>query len=382
MTSPSAQQIWTRNFLLIFFGHIVFSSAFCILIPTLPIYFLRIGSTEVQIGVLIGILGIASLVVRPFVGRALLRVSEKSFMMVGALLFGLGSVGYLCAFSFWILLLMRIVQGVGSAFIYTAAVTWVARTSPEARLGQTLSYYYVAFNVAFAVTPSFGMFLINDYDFTLLFVVCTGLAVCSLLITARLGRRQDDPSPKVDVKKASLLSREAIPPALVALISGMNWGALTAFFPLYALSCGVTNPGLFFTAFAITIVSGRALGARILDLHNRERVILPCLIASVLAMLILLFSRTLPLFMVAAVVWGLGHALLFPALVACTLDRTGSSRGPAMGTFSAFDEFGTSLGSIIAGIILRLSGYPAMFLCLALFGILNVAYFHFFVRRK
>jgi len=53
-----------------------------------------------------------------------------------------------------------------------------------------------------------------------------------------------------------------------------------------------------------------------------------------------------------------------------------------MGTFSAFDEFGTSLGSIVSGIILRLSGYPAMFLSLVLFGILNVMYFHFFVRRK
>ena len=382
MTSPSAQQIWTRNFLLIFFAHIVFSSAFCILIPTLPIYFSGIGSTEVQIGVLIGTLGIASLVIRPFIGRALLRVSEKSFMMAGALLFGLGSVGYLCAFSFWILFLMRIVQGLGSAFIYTAAVTWVARTSPETRLGQSLSYYYAAFNVAFAVTPSLGMFLINAYNFTLLFVVCAGLSVCSLFITTKLGRGQVDPPPNVEVKKAPLLSREAMPTAVVALISAMNWGALTAFFPLYALSCGVANPGLFFSAFAITIVSGRALGARILDLHSRERVILPCLIASILAMVILLFSRTLPLFIVAAVVWGIGHALLFPALAAYTLDRTGSSRGPAMGTFSAFDEFGTSLGSIISGIILRLSGYPAMFLCLALFGILNVMYFHFFVRRK
>jgi MFS family permease len=303
-------------------------------------------------------------------------------MMAGALLFGLGSVGYLCSFSFWLLFLMRIVQGVGSAFIYTAAVTYVARTSPETRLGQSLSYYYVAFNVAFAVTPSLGMFLINTYTFTLLFFVCAGLAICSLFITTKLERGQDDPSPKVDMEKVPLLSREAIPTAVVALISGMNWGALTAFFPLYALSCGVANPGLFFTAFAVTIVSGRALGARTLDRHSRERVILPCLLASILAMIILLFSKTLPLFMLAAVVWGMGHALLFPALAAYTLDRTGSSRGPAMGTFSAFDEFGTSLGSIISGIILRFSGYPIMFLCLALFGVLNVVYFRFFVTRK
>jgi MFS family permease len=382
MTNPSAHQIWTRNFLIIFLSHIVFSSAYCILIPTLPVYFLRIGSTEVQIGVLIGTLGISSLVLRPFIGRALARISERSFMMAGALLFALGAMGYLCTFSFWILFLMRIIQGVGAAFIYTAAVTWVARTSPETRLGQSLSYYYVAFNVAFAVTPSFGMFLINNYNFTLLFAVCAGLATCSLFVTGKLGRRQDDPIPNMEMKALPLLSREAIPTAVVALVSSMTWGALTAFFPLYALSCGVSNPGLFFTAFALTIVSGRALGARILDRHNRERLILPCLIASIVAVILLLFSRTLPLFILAAVIWGVGNAFLFPALVAYTLGRTGSSRGPAMGTFSAFDEFGTSLGAIISGIILRLAGYPAMFLSLGLFGALNVIYFQYFVRRE
>jgi MFS family permease len=186
----------------------------------------------------------------------------------------------------------------------------------------------------------------------------------------------------VEIKKLPLLSRETLPTAIVALISSMTWGSLTAFFPLYALSWGVTNPGLFFTAFAVTIVSGRALGARILDRHNRERLILPCLLASILAAIILLFSKTLPLFLLAAVIWGMGNAFLFPALVAYTLDRTGSSRGPAMGTFSAFDEFGTSLGAILSGIILRLAGYPAMFLSLVLFGALNVIYFHFFVRRE
>jgi predicted MFS family arabinose efflux permease len=53
-----------------------------------------------------------------------------------------------------------------------------------------------------------------------------------------------------------------------------------------------------------------------------------------------------------------------------------------MATFSALDELGTGLGSVVAGVILRLSGYPAMFLCLAVLGILNIVYFYFFVRKK
>jgi MFS family permease len=168
----------------------------------------------------------------------------------------------------------------------------------------------------------------------------------------------------------------------MAMVNSMTWGAITAFFPLYALTHGVSNPGLFFSVFALMIVSGRALGGRIIDLHSRERVILPSLAAATAAIIILVFSKTLPLFILVAMVWGLGHAFLFPALAAYTLERTGSSPGPAMATFSAFDELGMGLGSVVAGIIVRLSSYPVMFLCLALLGILNIVYFCFFVKKR
>jgi MFS family permease len=145
------------------------------------------------------------------------------------------------------------------------------------------------------------MFLINAYSFTVLFLVCTGLTLGYLCIVARLGRRPVDPSTQEDVKTGPLISREALPTAVVAMICSMYWGALTAFFPLYALSHGVSNPGLFFSAFAVMIISSRALGGRLLDLHSRDRVILPSLTILIVAMIILVFSKTLPMFIVVGI---------------------------------------------------------------------------------
>jgi hypothetical protein len=54
---------------------------------------------------------------------------------------------------------------------------------------------------------------------------------------------------------------------------------------------------------------------------------------------------------------GLRAAFAIPALTAYTLDRGGSSRGPAMGTFTAFSDLGVSLGLVITGIIIRLTSY-------------------------
>ena len=327
-------------------------------------------------------LSLSSLVLRPFVGRALVKIPEVTFMMAGAILFALASAGYLFALPFWPLLTVRILQGIGLAFFWTAAVTLIANVSPEAHLGQSISYYFMAGNIAFVLAPSFGMFLINSFNFNLLFLFCTGLSLFSLPIITRLRRRQTDPLEKLAIKGGPLLSRKALSPAIVAFMADMVLGALTAFFPLYAVKHGITNPGLFFGTFAITVVVGRALGGRIFDLRNREGVILPCLTIYIIAMGILFFFKTLPMFLVAAVIWGVGHAFLFPVLTAYTLDLTPASRGPAMGTFMALDDLGLGLGPVIMGIVLSLTSYPVMFLCLGFIGLINLSYFYFFVAGK
>jgi MFS family permease len=198
----------------------------------------------------------------------------------------------------------------------------------------------------------------------------------------KLGKREPNLLENLSLQDQPFLSREALPPAIMAFMVNIIWGAVTAFFPLYALSHGVTNPGLFFATFALMLILGRALGGRILDLYSREKVMFPCLFAYIIAMLILAFSTTLPMFILIAIIWGIGNAFLYPTLTVYAMDQVGPSRGPAMGTFTAVADLGSGLGSVIMGVILQLTSYPIMFLCLALTGIFNLLYFYFFVRKK
>ena len=71
MKNQVIQKILNRDFVLAFFGQFAFISVFYILIPTLPIYLLRSGCQETEIGVLIGSFFVSSLALRPFVGKAL-----------------------------------------------------------------------------------------------------------------------------------------------------------------------------------------------------------------------------------------------------------------------------------------------------------------------
>ena len=376
------RKVFSRDFILVFFAQFAFTFVFQSLIPTLPMYLSRSGSNEVEIGVLIGIFFFCALVLRPFVGKALLRTPEKKFMITGSLLYALASLAYLLAPPFWPLLIVRIFQGIGFAFFHTASFTLIANISPEAHRGQSLSYFSLATSISGALGPSIGIFLINHFSFTLLFLVCSGLSFCSLFITYKLGSRQVAPLQDSSIEDGFLLSRKALPPSVINSLSLFVWGALTAFFPLYAINHGVANPGLFFTTIAIMLILGRALGGKILDLYSREKVILPCLFIYIISMVILTFSKTLPMFILVAAIWGIGNAFLVPALMAYTLDRVGSSVGPAMGTFTAISDLGLGLGPVIMGIIIHSTSYPIMFLCLALTGDRQSQLFLFFREKK
>jgi len=297
-------------------------------------------------------------------------------MIAGSLLFGLTSIAYLWAPPFWPFFTVRVLQGMGLGFFNTASITLIANTSPEAHRGQSFGYFYLAFNFAFALAPSFGMFVINNFSFTVLFFISAGLSLCSLFVTTRLAKRKFDLSVDSFIADDSFLSRKALPPAVMVFFAHIIWGALTAFFPLYALNHGVNNPGFFFTAYAVVLILGRTLGGRILDHYSRERIILPCLTTYVLSMVILAFSKTLPMFILVAVIWGIGNAFLIPTLVAYTVELAGSSRGPAMGTFTALADFGTGIGPVIMGVILRMTSYQTMFLCLAFTGLVNLCLFY------
>ncbi len=353
-----------------------------ILIPALPVYLSRLGSKEAEIGVLIGSMGVSSLALRPFVGRALLKIPEKKFMIAGALLFALTSLAYLLAPPFWPFLMVRVMQGVGLAFFQTASFTLIGNITSGLHRGQSFGYFYLAQTVSLSLAPAFGIFLIAHFGFDLLFLFCAAQSLLCLFITTTLGRRQAAQPEGSAIEDRSFLNRKALPPSVMSFLYYFAWGALGAFYPLYAIHNGITNPGLFFTSMAVMLILGRAFCGKILDLYDRERMILYTFALCSCAMIILAFSKNLPMFILVGMIWGIGAAFLNPAVMAYTLDRSGSSSGSSMGTYTALSDLGVSLGPVVMGVIIPLTSYPTMFLCLAFIGVANIVYFRFFVSGK
>ena len=157
----TTKKILNQDFVLSFFAQFTFSSVFSLLIPTIPIYLSRMGAKEAEIGVLVGSLSVSSLVLRPLIGRALLKIPERRFMIAGALFYALSSISYLFAPPFWPLLAVRVFQGIGLAFFSTASfsTTWNQEASfqhcrsPRATLSSEIAPCQKSTN---AVVPRHG----------------------------------------------------------------------------------------------------------------------------------------------------------------------------------------------------------------------------------
>jgi MFS family permease len=100
------------------------------------------------------------------------------------------------------------------------------------------------------------------------------------------------------------------------------------------------------------------------------------------AMFVLSFSRTLPMFVFVGLLWGVGGAFFYPASMAYSLEYGGSSGGTAISIYLALMDLGMALGPVIMGILVPLTGYRIIFLFMALICLVNLFYFQFYVKRK
>lgn len=374
----------TRDFILVFLAFFAFQAAYLALLPAVPIYFKRLGADEREVGVLVGILGIAALVSRFLVGAILTRHSERRVMLFGTSLSTLALLACIVFRPFWPLFIVMALEGVAFASAHTAAFTYAVKTISIDRRGQGLSYFTLATYFAMAVAAPFGIFLVNRYSFTAFFLAFAGLCACSFILAwaANKGSGVGVPEGHLHGRGATLIESKVVVPAIAAFLQMFVYGALAAFFPLYALQCGVTNPGLFFTASAVVTVTGRAFGGKILDAWSKERIILTLIAIMMIAMVILSFSKSLSMFLLVGSLFGTGLAFFMPASLAYALEYARSSGGPAVATFNASYDLGVALGPAAMGLVVPHTGYPGMFFLLALICFINLGYFHLYVRKR
>jgi predicted MFS family arabinose efflux permease len=376
-------RILNRDFILGFCALFSFLVACYALVPTLPIYLAALGSDETTIGLLVGVYSASALIFRFLVGGVLPRYTERTVMMFGALLFAVTFPASIIFHPFWPFFVVRFFQGIAYAALDTAVVAFIVNVIPPLHRVQGIAYFFMAPTLALALAPSFGMLLLIRHGITFLFMACLVLSLAAFFFSYELKQKRiSAPDKGANPGNTLFFDAKIVVPTISAFLQSFVMGSLFTFLPLYAVRCGVSNPGHFFSAIAIVVIAGRVLGGRIVNMWKKEKVILSCVFTSGVSVTVLSFSTTLPMFIVVGLLWGVGYAFIFPAFMAYAFDYSGSSGGAAVGTFMAITDLGLALGPVLLGMVIPVAGYPEMFLCLALVCVVNVTYFQFYVRKK
>ncbi len=372
---PSRERIFSRDFSLALVANLFSFCSMYLLLATLPLYVVAIGGTVSDAGVVLACFTLTAVIVRPWIGRLSDRRAKKAIMLVGAVMLAASSLLYEPAHSVPLVMAVRVFHGIGWAAFGTAASALAADLAPASRRGEAMGYFGVGMNVAMAVGPALGVFLVGRAGYGALFLTAVVLSAAAALTTVGI----TDPGRK-PVGAAfqrgwrSFILPSALFPSAVLFTNALTYASVVALLPLFAEEAKLGNPGLFFTVFSVVVLVLRGPLGRLSDRRGRVAVVAPGLLFTFVALLVLSQTESMTGLLVVAVLYAVGVGAAQPTLMAMTVDRAKpQERGAAMGTFTTSMDLGIGVGSIVWGVTAQAFGFQAMYVAASLMGLVGVA---------
>lgn len=330
------------------------------LLPVLPLYVkgpLEGGSFSV--GVAVGSFSLVAVLVRPVWGRVGDRWGRKVLILGGAGIAAVSVAGYLLASSLAVLLAMRVLNGVGEGAFFVGVASVVNDLAPEERRGEALSLFSLALYGGLTVGPALGETVLGHGGFASVWVLGAAGALAAMLLGLRVPETRPTPAEPAG---GPLVHRAGLIPGVVFASSIWGLSGFVAFVPLYARDLGMGGSRFVFATYAAVVLAIRSIGARLPDRLGPRRTAAYSLAGSIAGLLLTaLWARPAGLF-AGTVLFAVGQALAFPALMTLAVRRApASERGSVVGTFTAFFDLAHGLGAISLGWVAAAFGYRGSF---------------------
>ena len=156
---------------------------------------------------------VSNAVILPISGWASDLMGRKRFYMTCVALFGLSSLLCGLAPSLPLLILFRVLQGVGGGGLAPSEQAILADTFEPKKRGVAFAVYGMAVVLAPAIGPTLGGWITDNYDWRWIFFINVPVAILSLFLTNRL---VEDP-PELAQKRSSGIKIDYIGLALVGI---------------------------------------------------------------------------------------------------------------------------------------------------------------------
>jgi MFS family permease len=381
MTDRAHTPLWTKSFSAAFSTNMFTALCFYVLLAAMPLFITReLKLDESHIGLVMGAFSITGVIARPVAGAMVDSIGRMALFIFALVFFLLCVIGYTFVATFFFLVVMRLLHGVGWGMVSTIGSTIAADLVPASRRAEGLGYYAMTMSIGMALGPAAGVYMLDHLSFQQVFLVCSILSLLALIMgsTVRV--------PKIEKKKihfsfGGFFEKRVLGLAFMLGFYGIVYGSIMGFIVVYGEKLGVANGGVFFMVFALVLTFTRPIIGRMLDRGGPGHTMTVGFALVMVTMLLLGFARGPLLYMIAAPVLGLGAGIVMPLLTAMAINIVPPNRrGAANATiFTAFDS-GIGIGGIALGYIAGHSSISTMYFVATFILIIPMAFYY--LREK
>ena len=358
----AGERLFSPGFTAIAASMLAFFSAGGMFLPVTPRFAAGpLGETDLAVGVAIGSFAIASLVLRPFVGRLADRRGRRPLLIAGAIVTVVATFGHLAAGDLALLIAMRLLLGAGEALFFVAGMAATTDLAPEHRRGEAISIMSLALYLGVAIGPVAGETVFGLGGYSAVWIVSGVVALVAVVLSWFAPETLDVGARGAD--SGRLLHPRGIVPGLLVLCGAWGMGAYFAFLPLLTDELELEGTGPLFALYALIVVGLRIVGAKLPDRLGAARLSGAALATSAVGLTIAGLAPTPTGLAIATVVFATGTAFTFPAIMALAVAGVSpGARGSVVGTASLFLDAAFGLSPAVLGLLAGFAGYPSVFL--------------------
>ena len=376
------EMIWNRNFIFLLLSNFLMYITYYAILSALPVYLVgALHASATQVGVVVGIYTIASVLVRPFSGFALDRFGRRTIFLSALILYTILFAGYLVAVTILAIMLLRFAQGLTWGFATVSESTIAVDIIPVSKRGEGIGYFALSTTLGMSVGPVIGLFICNRWGYTALFVSGCFFSAASLACAYAVHlRKRLVVGKRIELTLASMFDINSVRPSVNVFITMIAYGGLLSFIALYGREIGIKNSSLYFLIFSIGIAAARLTAGKEFDRNGPRRIITLCILLLVAGFPMLALAKNEILFYLSAIIIGFGNGVIFPTFQSMVNNLADADhRGAANSTLYTAVDLGMGLGMITAGLIAQHISLSAIFWVNALVCAAGLVFFRIFV---
>ena len=380
------QKLWNKHYILVVIVNTLNAFSFFMVATILSKYLVNIGTTVAMAGFIVGLFSLTSLFCRPFSGIMADRLSNVTLLKWSNLLMCIGLLGFTITTNISLLIMFRIINGVGFALSGTCQISLASKYIPKDQMGEGIGYLGLGMVAGSAVAPGLGLALADAFGMKITFLISALFTVIAFVILCFFHEEKKVITEKKKIHFSDIIAVKALPFTIVAGSYSFVNGIIASYLVLYADKIGVKGISIYFTVCAIVLFLVRPFSGKLMDRKGIRITVLPGLVLTAFAMFMLGQSTTLVLILITGAIRSLGQGAAQPSLQAGCISAVGREKsGVATSTYYLGGDicqgFGPMIGGLIIGQGAGLAGYTALFnLCGVL--LLCALVFFFFITRK